>query len=53
MTETELQEFYAAEYRRVYQGKEEPVAKDVAVQAQRARSLLDFIQPYLAGTASQ
>jgi 2-polyprenyl-3-methyl-5-hydroxy-6-metoxy-1,4-benzoquinol methylase len=51
MTENELNEYYAAEYRRVYQGKAEPVAKDVAVQAQRARSLLDFIQPYMIGTA--
>jgi len=51
MTEAELQEFYAAEYRRFYQGKEEPAAKDVAVQAQRARSLLDFIRPYMASTA--
>jgi 2-polyprenyl-3-methyl-5-hydroxy-6-metoxy-1,4-benzoquinol methylase len=51
MTEVELQEFYAAEYRRFYQGKEEPVTKDVAVQAQRARTLLDFIRPYMPSTA--
>jgi 2-polyprenyl-3-methyl-5-hydroxy-6-metoxy-1,4-benzoquinol methylase len=50
MTENELQEFYAAEYRRIYQGKEEPVAKDIAMQTLRARALLDFTQPYLAGS---
>jgi 2-polyprenyl-3-methyl-5-hydroxy-6-metoxy-1,4-benzoquinol methylase len=53
MSETELQEFYAAEYRRLYQGKEEPVAKDVAVQTHRARALLEFIQPYLAGSINE
>ena len=51
MTEAELQEFYAGEYRRLYQGSEGPTAKDLATQTQRARLLLDFIQPYLAGPA--
>jgi len=50
MTETELQEFYAVEYRRSYQGKAEPVAKDVAVQEQRARSLSEFIRPYMTSS---
>jgi 2-polyprenyl-3-methyl-5-hydroxy-6-metoxy-1,4-benzoquinol methylase len=49
MKEIELQEFYAAEYRRLYQGSEGPVARDVAVQTRRARALLAFIQPFLAG----
>jgi len=44
MTEVELQEFYAAEYRRLYQGSEGPAVKDLATQAQRARHLLDFLQ---------
>ena len=52
MSEAELQEFYAAEYRRLYQGSEGPVAKDLAVQTQRARALLAFIQPYIAAPAS-
>jgi len=51
MTEAELQEFYAAEYRRLYQGSEGPSAKDLAVQAQRASALLEFTRPYLAGSA--
>jgi 2-polyprenyl-3-methyl-5-hydroxy-6-metoxy-1,4-benzoquinol methylase len=50
MTEIELQQFYAAEYRRLYQDSEGPVARDVAVQTRRARELLAFIKPYLAGT---
>jgi 2-polyprenyl-3-methyl-5-hydroxy-6-metoxy-1,4-benzoquinol methylase len=52
MTETELDEFYAAEYRRLYQGSEGPAAKDLAVQARRARVLLDFIQTCRSGTTS-
>lgn len=46
MTEAELQVFYAAEYRRLYQGSEGPSTKDLAVQTQRARALLAFIQSY-------
>jgi 2-polyprenyl-3-methyl-5-hydroxy-6-metoxy-1,4-benzoquinol methylase len=52
MTEAELQEFYAAEYRRLYQGSEGPSAKDLAVQTQRADALLDFTRPYLSGAAA-
>ncbi len=44
MTEAESQEFYAAEYRRLYQGSEEPTDKDLAVQTERARLLLAFTQ---------
>jgi 2-polyprenyl-3-methyl-5-hydroxy-6-metoxy-1,4-benzoquinol methylase len=44
MTETALKEFYAAEYRRLYQGSEGPVAKDLATQTRRAQVLLDFIR---------
>lgn len=49
MTEVELQEFYAAEYRRLYQGSEGPAAKDLATQTQRARHLLDFLRRAAAG----
>lgn len=42
MTEAEAAEFYAAEYRRLYQGGEGPSAKDLAVQRARAESLLEF-----------
>jgi 2-polyprenyl-3-methyl-5-hydroxy-6-metoxy-1,4-benzoquinol methylase len=42
MTEAEAAEFYAAEYRRMYQGDEGPNAKDLAVQRARADSLFAF-----------
>jgi 2-polyprenyl-3-methyl-5-hydroxy-6-metoxy-1,4-benzoquinol methylase len=42
MNETESAVYYQAEYRRMYQGTEGPVARDLVVQAARARSLLDF-----------
>jgi SAM-dependent methyltransferase len=42
MTEAESAEFYAAEYRRMYQGDEGPNAKDLAVQRARADSLYEF-----------
>jgi 2-polyprenyl-3-methyl-5-hydroxy-6-metoxy-1,4-benzoquinol methylase len=51
MTEAELQEFYAAEYRRLYQGSEGPAAKDLAVQTQRAGLLLDFVRQSSSGSA--
>lgn len=44
-TDEELAAFYAAEYRKLYQGSEGPDQKDLAVQAGRAEALLDFIQP--------
>jgi SAM-dependent methyltransferase len=49
MTESELAAFYAAEYRRLYQGGEGPDAKDLAVQVGRAEALLAFCQARLAG----
>jgi 2-polyprenyl-3-methyl-5-hydroxy-6-metoxy-1,4-benzoquinol methylase len=52
MTEAELAEFYAAEYRRLYQGSEGPAVKDLAVQTQRAKLLLDFLQTYRTGPAN-
>ena len=43
MTATELDEFYAAEYRQVYQGDEGPNEKDLRTQEGRAESLLKFV----------
>ena len=43
MTAAELDEFYAHEYRQVYQGEEGPTEKDLFVQNGRADSLLDFL----------
>ena len=42
MTEAESAEFYAAEYRLMYQGEEGPNAKDLAVQHARADTLFAF-----------
>lgn len=44
-SDPELAEFYEAEYRRLYQGSEGPNPEDLAVQAGRARALLDFTKP--------
>ncbi len=44
MTPEELEAFYAAEYRRLYQGHEGPAPKDLLVQEQRAQVLLAFAQ---------
>lgn len=44
MTEVEAAEFYQAEYRRLYQGDENPIARDFATQTARAKSLLDFVR---------
>jgi len=43
MTAGELDDFYANEYRQVYQGDEGPTQKDLFVQNGRADSLLDFL----------
>lgn len=53
MSVVELEDFYTAEYRRLYQGSEGPVIKDLAVQTQRARALLAFIHPFLGGNKSE
>ena len=42
MSPTQLEEFYANEYRRLYQGDDGPVQKDFAVQKARAANLLEF-----------
>jgi SAM-dependent methyltransferase len=48
MTEAESAEFYAAEYRRLYQGDEGPNAKDLTVQRARADSLYEFAHRHIA-----
>ena len=49
MTGAERSAFYSAEYRQLYQGGEEPDAKDLAVQEGRAEALLAFCQGRLPG----
>ena len=48
MTEAELDDFYAAEYRTLYQGDEGPSRRDLVIQRGRAESLLHISRPYLA-----
>jgi 2-polyprenyl-3-methyl-5-hydroxy-6-metoxy-1,4-benzoquinol methylase len=48
MTEEETASYYRAEYRLTYQGVEGPIARDLAVQAARAQSLLGFARPHIA-----
>jgi 2-polyprenyl-3-methyl-5-hydroxy-6-metoxy-1,4-benzoquinol methylase len=43
MTAAELDEFYATEYRQVYQGDKGPTQKDLQTQKGRASSLLGFM----------
>jgi 2-polyprenyl-3-methyl-5-hydroxy-6-metoxy-1,4-benzoquinol methylase len=47
MDEDDLAAFYEAEYRRTYQGREEPTHKDLFVQEKRAASLVSFLKEYL------
>ena len=47
MTDEELDAFYSAEYRRLYQGSAEPNAKDLLVQSRRATSLRKIVQSQL------
>lgn len=44
MTSAELNLFYQDEYRRLYQGNEEPSDRDLAVQKARAVNLVDFLR---------
>lgn len=46
-TRAELQQFYAGEYRTLYQGDEEPSARDIAIQQGRADHLLHFVEPVI------
>lgn len=43
MNAVELDEFYAAEYRWIYQGDEGPSSRDLQTQDGRASALLDFV----------
>ena len=43
MSTVELDEFYAAEYRQIYQGDEGPTKKDLKTQQGRAAFLLEFV----------
>jgi len=43
MSSLELDEFYASEYRKIYQGEEGPNLKDLLNQQERAAALLAFI----------
>lgn len=47
MTEAEANLFYAGEYRKLYQGTDRPVIKDVLVQRARARCLTNFLKKYV------
>jgi len=47
MSDEELEKFYAAEYRRLYQGSPGPNQKDLRVQRQRAASLLALAAPHI------
>lgn len=51
MTEAESQEFYAAEYRLLYQGQQGPNPKDMTVQTNRAQVTLDFVRQNVKSTA--
>jgi 2-polyprenyl-3-methyl-5-hydroxy-6-metoxy-1,4-benzoquinol methylase len=44
MTDEELDHFYEAEYRTLYQGGEGPSRKDLVVQAGRAEALIEFLK---------
>jgi SAM-dependent methyltransferase len=44
MAPAELDDFYQAEYRQVYQGASGPTPKDLKIQSGRAQSLLSFIK---------
>jgi hypothetical protein len=43
MSAVELDEFYATEYRQIYQGEEGPTQKDFRTQSERASALLKFV----------
>ena len=47
MTDTELEGYYEAEYRQMYQGEEGPTTKDLGVQYERAQVLATFTGQYV------
>ena len=51
MSKVEAAEFYQAEYRELYQGDENPIAKDFSTQTDRAESLLSFVRPHISAVS--
>jgi len=51
MPDEELAAFYEQEYRQLYQGSPEPGARDLAIQRQRAESLLAFSRGRIAAVS--
>jgi len=51
MTAAETNDFYAAEYRKLYQGSSDPSPKDLAVQEQRADFLAAFTKKHVKQVA--
>jgi 2-polyprenyl-3-methyl-5-hydroxy-6-metoxy-1,4-benzoquinol methylase len=51
MSAAELDGFYRAEYRRLYQGKEDPIQKDLIVQRKRAEATLTFARKHIPGVS--
>ncbi|NJL36747.1 MAG: class I SAM-dependent methyltransferase [Leptolyngbyaceae cyanobacterium RM2_2_4] len=47
LSDEELAEFYSAEYRQMYQGSQEPTAKDLEVQRGRAKHLAELAREAL------
>jgi len=47
MTESESAGFYAEEYRLLQEGSADPTCRNMAAQAKRARSLLEFTRPVI------
>jgi trans-aconitate methyltransferase len=47
MSTVELDEFYATEYRQIYQGAEGPTQKDLQTQQGRASALLEFVGDFI------
>lgn len=52
MNDAELEVFYQAEYRRLYQGQADPIQKDLLVQRKRAEAALTFTRSYVPKAAS-
>ena len=51
MSKVEAAEFYQAEYRELYQGDENPIAKDFSTQNARAESLFNFVRPHISAVS--
>jgi 2-polyprenyl-3-methyl-5-hydroxy-6-metoxy-1,4-benzoquinol methylase len=52
MTEDEAQAFYQSQYRQMYQGVEDPIARDISTQEARAKLLLNFVQLQIPNVTS-